>query len=453
MLPIYRRVAAHWRAVIALLILAAFAPLIRLFGLSLSALIPFALFLIFLASQLFWIGRVLDLAQRFIPGAHRRWLAVAAGLLCLFFLVWQFTRRPGLPGHHARADDLWIGGFLTWWLIGSMAGFALLVAIRIADLAATGTVRAYRKTRQLWQRHASSQPMVAKQTAVSRRHLLEQMAVAVSAMPFAAAAYGLLYERLDVQVTHRRIRLARLPKAFDGFRIALLGDFHFNPFNSPGYIRRCVATANGLKPDLIAMTGDYVDWDETPQREVVEALSGLRASYGVFGCLGNHEAITSCEDSITQLFAARGIRILRQERAPIRLGGEMLNLIGMDSPVWGPNGRTEEWLRSEVNREWQQVKELVMPDKVNILLTHFPWHFVRAAELGIDLTLAGHTHGGQLGLFMPEISFARLETDYPSGWYEKSGRQLYVNRGVGTISPHIRLGARPEITVLELTRT
>ena len=100
------------------------------------------------------------------------------------------------------------------------------------------------------------------------------------------------------------------------------------------------------------------------------------------------------------------------------------------------------------------VEHLVMPDTVNILLVHYPNAFDRAAELGIDLTLAGHTHGGQLSLEFVHrgLSLARLETPYVSGWYEKAGAQLYVNRGIGTTGLPIRFGARPEITVFELVR-
>ena len=97
-----------------------------------------------------------------------------------------------------------------------------------------------------------------------------------------------------------------------------------------------------------------------------------------------------------------------------------------------------------------------MPDTVNILLVHNmgSGDLGRAAEFGIDLTLSGHTHGGQLSLeFLRRgLSFARLETPYVSGRYEESGSQLYVNRGIGTTVIPIRLGARPEITVFELVR-
>jgi predicted MPP superfamily phosphohydrolase len=97
----------------------------------------------------------------------------------------------------------------------------------------------------------------------------------------------------------------------------------------------------------------------------------------------------------------------------------------------------------------------VMPDTVNILLSHDPNAFDRAVELGIDLTLAGHTHGGQLSLEFVHrgLSLSRLETPYVSGWFEKPGSQLYVNRGIGTTGFPIRFGSSPEITELELTRT
>jgi uncharacterized protein len=173
----------------------------------------------------------------------------------------------------------------------------------------------------------------------SRRRFLKQTAIALSATPFLAAAYGLLYGRLDVQVTRLRIRLARLPDAFEGFRIAQLSDFHIGPFMTADEIRRCVTITNRLNPDLVVMTGNYIAWDPSARAEVVQALAGLRAPSGVFGCLGNHETITQTEQSITRLFAARGIRILRQERAPIQLQGETLMAAGVMATVIRPAAR------------------------------------------------------------------------------------------------------------------
>jgi len=93
-------------------------------------------------------------------------------------------------------------------------------------------------------------------------------------------------------------------------------------------------------------------------------------------------------------------------------------------------------------------------DAVNILLSHSPETFDRAAELGIDFSLAGHTHGGQLALefISPEIAPSRIVTPYVAGWFHRPGGQLYVNRGIGTIAAPMRVGAPPELTVFQLVR-
>ena len=407
------------------------------------ALLFFGILVMLIASQLFWIRRVLDLGERFIPRRPRRaWLSVIAGVVYLFFFAYSF-RSYGI-GHIPRAADpslrsVLIVGAFSWWLVGSWAGFGLVIVFWPVDRAARAAAWVYRRAREAAAAHAAgATPAAIALPSPARRRFLEQTAIALSAMPFVAGAYGLLYGRLDVEVTRRLIRLARLPKAFEGFRIAQLSDFHISPFMPADQIRRCVTITNQLKADLVVLTGDFVGWDPAAQGEVVQALAGLGAPYGVFGCLGNHEMETQTEESITRLFAAQGIRILRQERAPIRLHSETLNLIGVDDSL----------------SDLRDVERLVMPDTVNILLSHDPNAFDRAAELGIDLTLAGHTHGGQLSLeFIHRgLSLSRLETPYVSGWFEKPGSQLYVNRGIGTTGFPIRFGARPEITVFELVR-
>jgi len=453
---VYHRVVVRWRAIILLLILAV-ATVPIAYGDFLD-LITLALFLLFIASQVFWIGRILDLGERLIPGKPRRaWLAVVAGLVYLFVFAYSF---PGIESslHVFRAVDyplrrVVIEAAYWWWFVGSQVAFLLVIAFGTADRAARATAWVYGKAREAMQaRSVALKPdaIALDPSATPRRRFLEQTALLVSATPFVAAGYGLLYGRLDVEVVRRRIQLARLPKVFEGFRIAQLSDIHLGPFATVDYIRHCVAITNGLNPDLVVLTGDYICWNPRAEGEAVGALAGLRAPHGVFGCLGNHEEEGKVEDSITPLFAAQGIRILRQESAAIRLSGGTLNLIGMDEP------RDENW-KSDVYRRLQQVKGLVMPGTVNILLLHYPAVFDYVTELGvpIDLTLAGHTHGGQLSLdfVYRGLNLGRLVTHYVSGWYEKGGHQLYVNRGIGTTGFPIRLGARPEISVFELSRT
>src|SRR6266849_2498434 len=299
-----------------------------------------ALLVMLVASQLFWLRRALDLGERFIHGKPRRaWLAVIAGIVYLFFFVYSFTHlgliHQATMGHIAgpadpRVHSVLMEGAFTWWLVGSWLGFCLVIIFWTIDRVARAAACIYSRAREAAAAHvAAPEPTPIAVLSPARRRFLEQTAIALSATPFVAAAYGLLYGRLDVEVTRRRIRLSRLPKAFEGFRIAQLSDVHISPFMPADEIRRCVTITNKLKPDLVLMTGDYLLWDPAAQGEVVQALAGLRAPYGVFGCLGNHETITQTEESITRLFAARDIRILRQERAPIRLRGETLNLIGV----------------------------------------------------------------------------------------------------------------------------
>ena len=421
----------------------------------------FALFVMLIVSQIFWIGRVVDFGERFIPGKPRRaWLTAIASVVCLFFFAYNIGpdispwKIPRDDSTHLTLRHVLFEAPFWWWFVGSWVGFGLVMVFWMVDRTGRATAWVYGKARKVAAGHAATPvPGLAALDPRSpdRRRSLEQAAVAVSAVPFVAAAYGLLYERLDVEVTRPRIALARLPKGFQGFRIVQLSDFHINPFMTADEIRRCVAIANGLKADLVALTGDYVADDPAAAGEVVQALAGLRAPSGVFGCLGNHEIYTETEDSIARLFAAAGIRILRQERAPIQSHGEVLNLIGVDYQQLRFSSDHDGHL---VDRYLEGSEKLVMPDMVNILLSHNPNSFDRAAELGIDLTLAGHSHGGQLALSFINrgLSLVRPETPYVSGWYEKAGSQLYVNRGIGTTGPPIRLGARPEITVIELTR-
>jgi uncharacterized protein len=453
-LLICRRVVVHWRAIILLLVFARATFLIA--QADFFDLLIFALFLIFIASQFFWIGRILDLGERFIPRKPRRaWLAIIAGLIYLFTFTYSFPGIESTSAHIFRAADYRLSRVLVeaafwWWFVGSQVAFLLVIVFRTIDRAAGAMVWLFGKARKGMQGHSGDpKPATLNPLSPARRRFLEQTALLVSATGFAAAGYGLLYGRQNVQVVRQRIRLARLPKVFEGFRIAQLSDVHIGPFTTADYIRHCVTITNALKADLIVLTGDYICWDPKAEGDAVRVLAGLRAPHGVVGCLGNHEQEGEIEDSITRLFSAQGIRILRQERTAIRLNKETLNLIGIDE------ARGADW-ESDVYRRLQQVKQLVIPDSVNILLVHYPAVFDYVTELGVgvDLTLAGHTHGGQLSLdwIHRDLNLGLVVTQYTSGWYEKSGAQLYVNRGIGITGFPIRLGARPEITLLELVR-
>jgi hypothetical protein len=386
------------------------------------------------ASQLYWAWRGYLFAAARIPSRPWRW-AVCLAVLAAYLAAYEYNlgvwRNPVTPVRLTLRDALLAAPFL-WWAASSLVAFMVAILFAIPRGIVGGARR-----------------LLAIQSP-PRRQFLERTAAVATAAPFVAGAYGLLYGRLNLQVTRPAIRLPRLPRAFEGFRICQLSDIHIGPFMPAAEIRKYVAIANAQKPHLIVLTGDFVTFDPNTEQAVVDALRGLRAPFGVWGSLGNHDAWAGVENSITGLFHQTGVRILRGASVPIAAHGESFNLIGVDfqsSRRFGPSPPVEHLLKN--------IEGMVDRDRVNILLSHNPDTFDRAAELGIDLSLARHTHGGQAALefISPEIAPSRMVTPYVAGWFHQPGGQLYVNRGIGTIFIPIRIGAPPEITIYSLSRS
>ncbi len=400
-------------------------------------------FLLFIGGQVYWILRVASWGRRRLGSRAARW---GTGLTALAFYLGGFAyniysgREIPSPTRLTLRDAVLVAPFL-WWIFSSTVAFAVVILIWLVRLP----------DRFLRARLSKSSSVLQDLPSPARRQFLECAATATAAVPFVAGAYGLLWGRLNLEVTRQPIRLARLPRAFHGFRIAQLSDIHVGPFMSEDEIRKYVNIANNLKVDMVALTGDFVTWDAATEQAVVSALSGLKAPYGVYGCLGNHDAWADAEDSMSALFNDCGIHILRQANVPIRSGADSFNLMGIDFANSRGMSAGEGHMASQ---RLDGIEKLMSPETANILLSHNPETFPRAAELGIDLSLAGHTHGGQLALefISPELAPTRLVTPYVAGWFERPGGQLYVNRGIGTIAAPMRVGAPPEITVFELVR-
>ncbi len=395
-------------------------------------------------SQAYWFWRFASWLKAKLRDARKRWLtggSVAVAYLLMIAYAAGWVGGRGTPVH-LTPGEIVLGAPFTWWLVTSMAAFLVAMVFRLFSLVRSVVVK------------PDAKPRVQNELELpspSRRRFLERTAQVATAAPFVAGAYGVLYGRLNLQTPLQKIPIERLPAAFHGFRIAQLSDIHIGPFMTAEEIRKYVAIANALKPDLILLTGDYVTWDGRTQQAVVDALSSLRAPRGVYGCLGNHDFYANVQDSITRLFEKAGIKILRAEAVDIRAGNDSIRVIGVDY-TWrmmtaGRGGQSEHLLAG--------ADGLMNKSGVNVLLSHNPNGFDRAAELGIDLTLSGHTHGGQAALefISPQIAPSRLVTPYVAGLFEKPGSKLYVNRGLGTIGVPLRIGAPPEITLFELIRS
>jgi predicted MPP superfamily phosphohydrolase len=265
-------------------------------------------------------------------------------------------------------------------------------------------------------------------------------------------------ERVDVPV-------ANLPPELDGLRIAQLSDIHIGDYMPPHEIARAVDMANDLQPDIYFVTGDFVSSQGDPLDACITELSRLRAPLGVWGCNGNHEIYAGVEDDAERLFREKGMRLLRAASAVVEHNGGRFNLLGVD---YQRDHMTSGERSGPMLRE---IEALVRRDMPNVLLSHNPNSFRRAAELGIELSLAGHTHGGQIKFEIVDhsVSPARLISPFVAGLYRLpipmnghagaapagNGLQkaaLYVNRGLGTFGFPVRIGVPPEITLLTLRK-
>ena len=312
----------------------------------------------------------------------------------------------------------------------------------------------------------------------SRRYFFRAATAAAGAGPFIGAMYGFAAERLNYQVRRVEIPVPNLPSALDGLRIAQLSDIHLSGYMSRTQVRRAVDMANNLYADLAVVTGDLITGLGDPIVDCVEEIRHLRAPLGIWGCNGNHEIYARAEDEAAYLYAQAGMKLLRHENAQLTFKGAQFNLIGVDyQRERNPRGQRQQILAN--------VEPLVRRDMPNILLSHNPNSFPRAAELGIELSLAGHTHGGQIQVEILDhrLSPARFITDYIAGLYQRplfapapAGRassdsaatrtfapslfassngpmaHIYVNRGLGTVGAPVRLGVPPEISLIVLCR-
>lgn len=252
-------------------------------------------------------------------------------------------------------------------------------------------------------------------------------------------AYARFVEPRWLAVRYVQLKLPHLPKAFHDYRIAHISDLHLGGWMTPQRLAETVALINRLDPDLVAITGDFV---ERHERNVVNGLRAplkeLRPRDATVAVLGNHDYRYGV-DGVRHVLADCDIVELSNAVYPIRRGPAALYIAGLDDQV--------------VHRAClDQVLDQLPADGPAILLAHEPdFADVTAATERFDLQLSGHTHGGQIRL--PLIGMPVLPSygqRYPSGQYRVGDMIQYTNRGLGMIKPWLRFNARPELTMLIL---
>ncbi len=275
-----------------------------------------------------------------------------------------------------------------------------------------------------------------------RRGFLRASACAAVGAPFAVVGFGIFVQRNDLHVREVKIPIPGLPPDLDGLRLVQLSDIHLSPFLSVQELERAVQMANEVKPHLALVTGDLITTRGDALETCIARLAALRADAGILGCLGNHEIYASAEERATLLAARRGIRFLRHQAQPLRFGNATLNVAGVD---YERNGK--HYLGG--------CERLIVPGAINLMLSHNPNVFDTAAEQGWNVTLSGHTHGGQINIEIlhESLSPARFYTPYVYGLFRKGPASLWVTRGIGTVGVPARIGAPPEIAAIRLCAT
>ena len=361
--------------------------------------------------------------------------------------VWaRLVRDVGLPAPWAKAATvalvvlfiLLMSGFIAFrfvprsigapvmWVVYTWLGvlFFLVVALGLSDLLRLLTMGLH-----------GGGPLADPER---RRAISRLFAGAAALIGLGASAVGVVSALSPVAVKRVRVKIGRLTSAASGMRIVQLSDVHVGPTIGKGFIEDVVRRVNALKPDVVAITGDLVDGSVDELREHVAPLANLAAKHGVYFVTGNHEYYSGADEWIAHL-RKLGVKVLRNERVRIA-GDDGFDLAGIDdhsSADFG-HGHGSDLAKALAGRD---------AERACVLLAHQPRGIALADQLGVDLQLSGHTHGGQM---FPWNLAVRLQQPFVAGLHKLTHAQIYVSKGTGYWGPPMRVGAPAEITEIEL---
>jgi len=384
--------------------------------------------------------------------------SVIALLMALPTLGFALNRVEDLRGSIITQTVFLIG---SAWILWLLLVFAIFVPADAVVWLFRGVGALAKKIAQRLQTHAYQAPVIedghaskapvvleAKQDHLanaihrSRREFLKK--VAPLSLGFAAPSvitgYSIINNRTDFIINRMTLRFPHLPASLRGLKIVQVSDIHSGPYMTQRNMEEITEAINACYPDLVALTGDFVATQKDEIEPFVKGFRHLKSTFGTFACAGNHDEWVGLE-YFTAAMQAHGERLLRNETAVLKISGDKLNVIGID------------FARSNPNLLEKALKQ-ADPEGFNLLLCHYPDYFTTAKTAGIDLMLAGHTHGGQISLDLAGVEVYPIDLfyKYPRGLYEegeKGGQKLYVNLGVGFSATPIRT-VSPEIAVITL---
>lgn len=284
--------------------------------------------------------------------------------------------------------------------------------------------------------------------SLTRRQFVRRSAVGLATLTGVyLAADGFLFEPKHAVAERIEIRLARLPEAFHGFRIAQITDIHFGPYMDQPELERAMRLAQEFHPDLVALTGDFVSHpfgqrsglagakNAEPCADVFARWKGVP----MFAVLGNHDHWNNAE-VVAAALAERGIRVLRNQAQALERSGQRLWVAGIDDALDG---------RPDLSQAMTKIPQT----DATVLLAHEPDFADYAAKYPVDLQLSGHSHGGQVRVpGIGPIVLPPMAEKYHTGLNRVGHLQVYTSRGVGVINPPVRLNCPPEVSLITLLK-
>jgi predicted MPP superfamily phosphohydrolase len=385
-------------------------------------------------AQVYLLGKLYRRIQR-LP-LRPRTRQVLFGVMCAFFALMYMPYPLRLiykwPEQEVSAVVLYglLYPFSLWGII-SISTFLLVGA---GDLFAA----ALRLWRRLSYARAGPGKALTEPASTTRREFLGWTIGTVALSPAGVFTYGAAIGKERYEIVQHTVTLPRLSPRLEGLRVVQLTDIHVGNFMKQAKLAWYVQAVNDLNPDIVALTGDFIGSSPHFVRACAAALEKLEARHGVFACLGNHDHWVGAQH-VTEALQAAGVQVLRNEGRTLSVQGALLNIAGVDDPWRGKTDFDGALLMTE-------------PNTPTIMLCHQPDLFPALVRRGVELTLAGHYHGGQVKLqFLGmAVSPAHFVSQFVEGLYVQGGSQLYVSRGIGITGPPVRLNATPEITLLHL---
>jgi predicted MPP superfamily phosphohydrolase len=382
-------------------------------------------------------------SQRLKQGILFGYLLISVGVTVLFLVgLGSFSTAKGMTPFHE-----WVLSFFLTFLITKIF---FSVVLLIGDIG--------RLLYGVGDRVISNDRKAGEPFFPARRKFISEIAVLVAAVPFTGFLYAMFKGKYDYKVHRQTFYFDDLPDAFDGFTITQISDIHSGSFDNADAVQRGIDLAKAQKSDLFVFTGDLVNnaaWEIEPY---IERFSQLRAPFGQYSILGNHDYgdyihWDSETDKAANLETLKhqhqklGYRLLLDENVELEKNGQKISLVGV-----------QNWGRGFIQMgDLDKALKGVDKDAFKLLLSHDPTHWeekVRYHPTKIHLTLAGHTHGAQLGVETAGLRWSPVQYRYLdwAGPAEQNGRNLYVNRGFGFLAFSGRLGIWPEVTVITLKK-